>query len=306
MRLKHRIEYGLVRAVGALAMALPHRAALAVGAALAWPAHFLFRFRTAEARRRIRGVFGPGIAEREVRRIAWRSFRNLAFSAVELLRMPRLNDRWMARHCDFADMQQAHPLLAEGRGLIFASPHAGNWYLAGIFSPRLGLPTFFLARPQKNPLTEAYLGRIRGLTGVETLPNDTHVLRGVIRRLRAGKMLAILPDVRARTPTAPVRFFGGAANLGAGIAMFAHHTGAPVAVYYYWREGWTRHHAVALGVVRPDPAQPKDADAARIMQVVMDLLDRAIRERPEQYFWYNKRWVLDPVAAPDPPPAEPA
>ncbi len=27
----------------------------------------------------------------------------------------------------------------------------------------------------------------------------------------------------------------------------------------------------------------------------MCVFDRAVRERPDQYFWYNKRWVLQPL-----------
>jgi len=26
---------------------------------------------------------------------------------------------------------------------------------------------------------------------------------------------------------------------------------------------------------------------------IMQVFDRAIRTHPDQYFWYNKRWVLD-------------
>ena len=32
-----------------------------------------------------------------------------------------------------------------------------------------------------------------------------------------------------------------------------------------------------------------------LTQQVIDIYDRAIRQEPEQYFWYNKRWVLDPL-----------
>jgi len=30
----------------------------------------------------------------------------------------------------------------------------------------------------------------------------------------------------------------------------------------------------------------------------MTRLESAIREHPEQYFWFNKRWVLDPLDKP--------
>jgi lauroyl/myristoyl acyltransferase len=30
-------------------------------------------------------------------------------------------------------------------------------------------------------------------------------------------------------------------------------------------------------------------------QKVMDIVSDAIMAQPEQWFWYNKRWVLEPV-----------
>ena len=33
-------------------------------------------------------------------------------------------------------------------------------------------------------------------------------------------------------------------------------------------------------------------DRRRIMQAVMDRLGESVRAHPENYFWFNKRWVL--------------
>ena len=60
--------------------------------------------------------------------------------------------------------------------------------------------------------------------------------------------------------------------------------------------------------VRPDTGRGKLEDAVRITQHVMDVFDRAVREAPEQFFWYNKRWVLDPLPEDEEPvtPSSPA
>jgi lauroyl/myristoyl acyltransferase len=52
--------------------------------------------------------------------------------------------------------------------------------------------------------------------------------------------------------------------------------------------------------VYSDPGLDKAEDCRRITQRVMDIFDAAIRAQPEQYFWYNKRWVLDPLRKPEP------
>jgi lauroyl/myristoyl acyltransferase len=61
------------------------------------------------------------------------------------------------------------------------------------------------------------------------------------------------------------------------------------------REGWTRHRWRLVDAVYPDPALDKQADWQRMTQAVIDHFDAAIRDHPDQYFWYNKRWVLDPL-----------
>ena len=53
--------------------------------------------------------------------------------------------------------------------------------------------------------------------------------------------------------------------------------------------------------LRADPAADRDPEEMRLTREVLERFDDAIRATPEQWFWYNKRWVLDPVE----PDAEP-
>lgn len=291
---RYRLEYGALRAFGGLVRALPHGLAMALGWKIAWIGHYLAGFRRAEARRRIRSVLGPGATGAEVRRIAWVSWRNLCFNAIELLRLPELDDGRTGR-TDFTAIDRVVAHTRTGRGAIVAVPHAGNWDLAGLICHRLGLPVFFIARRQKNPLTDAHLNRLRAATGTETVLNDSGLLRRVIRKLREGRALAILPDVRARTPALNIPFLGGVANLGAGMALFARQAGVPIYPAFVERDGWSRLRLTVFDPVEPDPALDKEADWERMTKAVLAVFDREIRRRPDQYFWFNKRWVLDPL-----------
>ena len=38
----------------------------------------------------------------------------------------------------------------------------------------------------------------------------------------------------------------------------------------------------------------KKADIERLTAAVVQLMNKVIQEHPEQWFWFNKRWVLDP------------
>lgn len=298
-RPKHVLEYAALRAVNGLVCALPERAALAVGAALAWVAYRLVRFRVAEAHRRIRQVFGEELPAAEVARIAWMSLRNTFLNAVEVMRMARIDRAWVARHLDEGGLAARIAARPPGQGAILVVPHMGNWDLAGVAAQQLGIPVFFVVGTQKNPLVDAWLNRMRGITGVETIARDSGVLKKVIRNLREGKVLAFMTDLRSRTPAMRVRFLGHEANVVGGMGLFARQADVPVIPVLLFREGMARHRWKVCEPLLPDPTRPKEEDWQRMTQAVIDLYDAAIRAAPDQYFWYNKRWVLDPL---DPEP----
>jgi Kdo2-lipid IVA lauroyltransferase/acyltransferase len=296
-RIKHVLEYALLRGVVGFFGLLPYRVALALGWCLAlvswWPAHK----RTQAAVARVAEVFGAKFTPRERQRIVWQAWRNLFFNVIEIMRIPRLTPARIARMSVVHDEGGVAEHIRSGRGAIIAVPHIGNWDLAGIAAQSYGVPILFMARRQKNPLTDAYLNRMRSSTGVETIMNDTSAIRLALRRLGAGKVLAMLPDVRARRQSLEIAFLGGHANLGRGMAVFAREAGIPVFPCCVWREGWTRHHFQSLAPIWPQPGVEAEVEDRRITQQVMTQLDAVIRAHPEQYFWFNKRWVLEPLSA---------
>ncbi len=295
-RPKHIVEYVLLVLAAGLIRILPLRAALAMGWLVAGGMHYLGGFRKAEAHRRLREVFGERFSEKEVKRIAWLSWRNLCFNAVEAIRFSKLTIEDVKKQ---PLAQQAPHLLKalekEENGYIFATIHMGNWDMAGVTADLMGLPIFSIARRQKNPLTDAYLNKARNAFNMEIILNDSKVLKGVIRRIKAGKVLAILPDARSRTKALNINFLNGQANLGAGSALFARQCNCPIYPAVVRRIGWTQHEALVFDPIYPDSSLDKAEDWHRIMQMMMTIFNEEIAKTPEQYFWYNKRWVLDPI-----------
>jgi KDO2-lipid IV(A) lauroyltransferase len=294
---KYYLEYLALRGLTAFFSFLPYRAALSVGWLFARFAFHVVRYRRAEAEARIREVFGDRFTAREVRQVAWISLRNFLFNGVELLRMRRVNRAWIERQVDHDEALAAiQTHLRPGRGLIVACPHMGNWELAGFGLQVFGLPVFSIAAQQHNPYTDRYLRDLRNMSGVEVLERgDVWLPLKVARNLEGGKILGFLPDVRAKREAIRVEFLGKPANIYGGMAGFARHAGAAILPSVATRIGWTRHRWRIFDAVLPDPSVEREADSKRITQQVMSAYDRVIREMPEQFFWYNHRWILTPL-----------
>ena len=292
------LEYGTLRLLCGLVNLLPYAVAMAAAGGLGWLAFHVLRINRRRTLARLRGVF-PDKPARELRRIARKSFTNILQTGVEMIRAPKLTKRWLDRHVVdgqlYKDRLQSY--VDEGRGVVIMVPHSGNWYMAAWSMARYGLPLFALAARQRNPKINAWMERQYG--DIEVLDRDCRDTLVKIRDyLKEGRAFAILPDLRVRHPDTEVDFFGGKANVSHTGAMFAVRCGCPIVVAQMQREG-CRHVFNHIATLRPDPdAVDKRAEAERLTRETMALLDREVRKRPGDWYWFNKRWILEPPEKP--------
>ena len=288
-------EYGALRFFCALVNAIPYPLAMSAAKGLAAFAFDVLGFQRKRTLERISTAF-PEKTPREVRAIARRSLANVLQSAVEMIRAPRLDKKWMDRHVVDGQMykDRLQELVDEGNGVVIMVPHSGNWYMAAWSMAKYGLPLFALAAPQRNPKIDAWMKRQYG--DIEVLDrSEKSTLSRIKDKLKSGRAFAILPDLRVPAPDVDVGFLGGRANVSHAGAMFAVRCGSPIVVAAMHRENG-KHVFSHLATLRPDAnaADPK-AEAARLTRETMTLIDGEVRARPGEWYWYNKRWILQPV-----------
>lgn len=296
-RAKHIAEYALLRFFAVLFNVMPYRMALLCGAGIARFMFHIVRFRREETLRRIQAVFGEDIPRKRALWIARISLRNLILNMIEMMRAAKIDKEWIDTHIpEFAArIAEVHEIINEHGGAIIAVPHTGNWDLAGWACNQYGIPMISIGGKQKNQLVNDWINKQRA-SGIEMLDRgDSGTLKTIIRMLRKGHVLAILPDVRMYEEDLAIDFLGGKANLGRGMAQFALTTKVPIIPAVFKRDGYTGHTGIRFDTILPEPELSKGENIEQMTQKVMNLIDGFIREEPEQWFWYNKRWVLTPI-----------
>jgi KDO2-lipid IV(A) lauroyltransferase len=307
--LKHRVEYALFCFWGHVFTILPYRAALAVGWGVAWIGHYLLRYRVDMVHGRIRGVF-PALERRKVRRIAWLSWRNFVFNMVDTFRLRRINDAWMRRYIvDYENtVRRVRESLSHGGGAVGVSLHMGCAEVQAVCLQQMGVDVFVITGKQKNLLVDDRLNAMRKGTGIECIPKSagSALFKQVFRRLKQGGVLTMLVDIRQPEGGVDVDFLGGKASAVPGMGLFAKKCDVPAIPSIISREGWTRHHLRIFEPILPDPGLEVGEDVQRMTQQVFTFFEKAIQERPEQWFWYNKNWILAPLRQKKPPVLESA
>lgn len=193
---------------------------------------------------------------------------------------------------------------AAGLPIIFVSPHLGCFDIAGRFVANR-LPITALYRPPKQawlqPLMEA--GRARG--GATTVPADGSGVRALLKTLKAGGNIMILPD---QVPAADKGgegvwspFLGQPAYTMTLLPRLAQTSGALVIYFFAQRlsagKGYRMHFIPMVG--------PYAEDKLRAATQTNEMIERLIDMAPAQYLWgYNRfKRPAGAPAAPTPPMA---
>jgi KDO2-lipid IV(A) lauroyltransferase len=288
------LEYYALRCACAFINALPYPLAALLARGAGWAMVRVFGFKRSRTLQRIKSVF-PGISQREAMKIAVKSLQNILLNAVEMMRAPSMTRKWMDKHVldGLKYKEKLQSYANEGRGVVVMVPHSGNWYMAAWSMAKYGLPLFALAAHQRNPKFDAWMNRQYG--DVEILYRDRkETMFQIIEKLGAGRVFAILPDLRVPKRDVEVDFLGGKANVSHSAAFFAVKSSCPIVVAQMYRENG-KHVFNHIATLRPDTSNP-DAkeEAVRLTKEAMRLIDEQVRLRPGDWFWYNKRWILEP------------
>jgi Kdo2-lipid IVA lauroyltransferase/acyltransferase len=289
------LEAAGIRLLQGLFYPLPLRAASRLGSALGW---FLFSVARMERRSTLASLemaFGPELSPRECRRLAARCYRHFGGVIAEFLCQAHLGGRPLDDLIVLENPEVLEAALAQGKGVLLATGHQGNWELMGAAVAAHGLPFSAYVGRQHNPIADGFVNGLRRRVGIETVTKQA-AMRGMLRALQAGRVLTILSDQHFSRNRYFVRFFGRPVSIAPGLASLMLHTGAPAMFAETWRVGRFRYRTRFAPLPAPAPSGNEELDLLRIGQRFFDTLEAAVRRHPEQYFWMHKRW------RPPPPP----
>jgi len=183
--------------------------------------------------------------------------------------------------------------LAERRGTVILTPHLGCFEVcAQAIAERFGerCPLTVMYRPARQPWLRAVIEASRARPGLLTQPASLAGVRQMIRALRRGETVGLLPDQvppEGMGEWAP--FFGREAYTMTLAARLAQQTGAVVLLIWGERLPGGQGYVVRF---QPLPeALPPDASAqAESAAIINRAMEGLIRQSPQQYLWGYHRY----------------
>ncbi len=186
--------------------------------------------------------------------------------------------------------------LARGRGILWLAPHLGAWELGPIYCMQR-IPVHALYRPPRQGALEPVLIAARERCGAHLAPASAAGVRQLLRALRSGEAVGILPDQQPPGEGVFAPFFGVPAKTMTLLPRLAGRTDA--AVLAAFAERLPRGRGYRLHFQQVDPAVASD-DPAQAARVLNRAVENAVRVCAEQYLWSYRRFSRRPDGGPAP------
>lgn len=207
--------------------------------------------------------------------------------------LPRL---WLGRPVRMGWEGAAHieAAQAHGRGLLILTPHLGCFEIcAQAYAQRFGArqPITVLFRPARQPWMRDLVAGSRQRPGLRTAPTTLAGVKQLIKALKAGDAVGLLPDqVPPEGQGVWAPFFGQDAYTMTLSARLVHSAQAAVVLVWGERLSWGRGYLVHVRPYDEAAWGPLSTDATVAARQINQAMESLILSCPRQYLWSYDRY----------------
>ncbi|MFQ5524253.1 MAG: phosphatidylinositol mannoside acyltransferase [Acidimicrobiia bacterium] len=282
---------GLRLGMGLVGM-LPARAVRRLGHWVGWLWQLVDRRRLEMARRHMSRVMGEGgDASQAAKRVM--GYYGRYYAEALWVRAHRVPEILANTTIEGLDMVLA--ARDEGRGMIYALPHMGNWEMAAPIAGRHDIRVVAVAENLPNRRITDWFTAMRAEMGIDIVlaTGGREVMRQLEEAIASNKAVALLSDRDLRGRGVEVKFFDEVTTLPPGPATLAIKTGAPLfPVATYFSDGG--HHVVIRPPLSIPLGQNRREQVQAMTQALAEEFEELIRVAPEQWHIVVPNWPSDP------------
>lgn len=297
----------------------PAERATAAGFALGWRAGRAFDTRLARAvfdavadlgwrrggpgvdrlRANLRRVVGPELSESDLDALTRHALRSYARYFREVFWMPTTRPEVVAGRTRVSGGSSVADVRAQGRGVICALPHTGNWDAAAVtYRTRFGPPLIVVAERLRPESLYQRFQAYRESLGMVVLPltgGDRPPAGVLAATLRAGGTICLLCERDLSRSGVPVTFFGETITVPPGPALLAVQTGAALipTIAGFDGDDWSLQFRPEVVVDGPDAPKRLRDNVTQAMQKVVDQFAQAIAQAPQDWHMVQRLWQED-------------
>ncbi|MDR1285573.1 MAG: lysophospholipid acyltransferase family protein [Campylobacteraceae bacterium] len=239
----------------------------------------------------------PKKNKKEIFALAKACFKSIAITAAEIMliinKKKTIDDFLINK--DEVLKAMADITKDNKKGIIFITAHFGNWEILPHALAMNGYPMVAIGREGDNILIEKNLTKpFRERYGNQNT-YKSEAMSKMVKALKNGGNVGLLIDQKAgSTNSALTTFFGIECRTTTSVASMKLKYDSLVIPMFAKRESNGKYRIIFYGAVNyiAEEKESKTDKIEAMTQHYNDILERAIKEAPEQWFWMHNRWKI--------------
>ncbi len=232
----------------------------------------------------------PDWSREQVKNISRRTFQNLGITFLEILQLSALSREDILKKIRVVGLENLQRAQQSKKGLILVSGHLGSWEMGLLYTCcMLEKPILGVVKKIRFAPLNRRIHHLRTRFGLKIVYKKG-AFPEMRQMLRRGGILGLLVDQSRRSEGVEVTFFGHKVTATPAAAFLAIRYNCPILPIFCVREAngqLTMEVKSPLELIRTGDLR---SNVQANTQVITDVVEKAVRQYPDQWFWVHKRW----------------
>ncbi len=240
----------------------------------------------------LRMAFGPAGDRKQLSGIRKAVATNIGLNVAETICSATGNKDRVLSRITLHGAENIDRALAGGRGVIAVSAHMGNFMLMSAKMIQLGYSFTMLVKESRHTFLADAIRVVQQKQGGSFiyLKPWRQALQQILGCLKRNEIVCLLADENKRRSGTVVDFFNHPAPTAIGPAVLSLRSGAALLPVFIVRDGNGMQHIYAEPHLEPDLDGTRDQKTHAITDAYTRVIEKYVRDYPEQWFWFNNRW----------------
>lgn len=227
--------------------------------------------------------------ENEKQKIVKQAYENMIFLLFDFVKNQGISKEDLAKKVEFENLEILDSL--KDRQIIFITAHYGNWELISLtIAGLLNYEGSIVGRGLDSKAVDAILRQNREQFNIELIEKEG-AMKGLYKSMKQGKTIGLLVDQNtADSDGILVNFFGKLARHTPAASILSRRFDAPIVPVFITTNDWQKFKFSVYPPIMPIKTDNNDDDILKLTQAQADATEFAIRKKPDEWFWFHKRW----------------
>ena len=222
--------------------------------------------------------------------LALRGYFSYARYWVEALALGGQSRRELNARIGVYGFEHVYEALGRGKGLIFTTPHLGNWDFGAAWLASGGYPiTAVMEELEPKELFDWFAAH-RIAFGVHVIPASASAFGELAKTLGRNQVVALVADRDIANSGVKLPFFGEVTSVPQGVALLSLRTGAPIIPAGVYLLPGGCHYVVATKPITFVRSGSLREDVSRLTELVIERYESLIRADPAQWHLFQPNW----------------